>query len=176
MLIRCAQQTIQGQKIRLQHHNVPLQSISPHLPQAIITENDPQFPRHHVLDAINVHGTAETISMKTARFVFLGPSKTQISKYLDIYFTILIELIWNEQRIMEIFLNTAEMAPGIYGAEAIAQQHFGRPAIKLTRANCALIALTMKDPLNLSTKHPTRTMLKQQSDLLNKMKSARNSE
>ena len=71
---------------------------------------------------------------------------------------------------MEVYLNSIELGDGIYGAEAVAQQHFGRPAEKLTRANCALIAATLPTPLKYSSKNPSRYMLKRQTAIMRQMK------
>lgn len=71
---------------------------------------------------------------------------------------------------MEVYLNSIEMGDGIYGAEAVAQQHFGRPASNLTRANCALIAATLPNPLRYSSKDPSRYMLKRQTAIMRQMK------
>ena len=111
-----------------------------------------------------------TISQQTAKNVFLWPTSSWVRKGLEAYFTALIELCWSKQRIMEVYLNSIEMGDGIYGAEAVAQQHFGRPAEKLTRANCALIAATLPNPLKYSSKNPSRYMLKRQTAIMRQMK------
>ena len=85
-------------------------------------------------------------------------------------FTVLIELTWSKERIMEVYLNSIEMGDGIYGAEAVAQLHFGRSAADLTRANCALIAATLPNPLKFSSKDPSRYMLKRQTAIMKQMK------
>ena len=69
---------------------------------------------------------------------------------LETYFTFLIELFWSKQRIMEVYLNSIEMGDGIYGVEAVAEQHFNRSAAELTRADCALIAATLPNPRHFS--------------------------
>ena len=71
---------------------------------------------------------------------------------------------------MEVYLNSIEMGDGIYGAEAVAQQHFGRRAITLTRPNCALIAATLPNPLKFSSKEPSSYMLKRQTAIMNQMR------
>ena len=111
-----------------------------------------------------------TISQQTAKNVFLWPTSSWVRKGLEAYFTALIELCWSKQRIMEVYLNSIEMGDGIYGAEAVAQQHFGRPAEKLTRANCALIAATLPNPHKYSSKNPSRYMLKRQTAIMRQMK------
>jgi monofunctional biosynthetic peptidoglycan transglycosylase len=78
---------------------------------------------------------------------------------------VLIELIWGKERIMEVYLNSIEMGPGIYGAEAVAQAHFGKSASKLTRREAALIAATLPNPLKYSSKNPSKYMRKRQRQI-----------
>lgn len=71
---------------------------------------------------------------------------------------------------MEVYLNSIEMGDGIYGAEAVAQQHFGRSAASLTRPNCALIAATLPNPLRFNSGNPSRYMLKRQTAIMRQMR------
>lgn len=182
MVIRCAQQVGRGEKIRLKHHWVPMKEISSQLGIAVIASEDQRFLEHHGFDfkaiekAIdeNKKGKrrrgASTISQQTAKNVFLWPGSSWLRKGLEVYFTALIELCWNKERIMEVYLNSIEMGDGIYGAEAVAQQHFGRSAKKLTATNSALIAATLPNPLKFSSANPSRYMLKRQSAIMRQMK------
>jgi len=113
---------------------------------------------------------ASTISQQTAKNVFLWPGGGWFRKGLEVYFTGLIELCWSKRRIMEVYLNSIEMGDGIYGAEAVAQLHFGYPARDLTRANCALIAATLPNPLKFSSKNPSSYMLRRQTWILRQMR------
>lgn len=182
MVIRCAQQVGRGEKIRLKHHWVPMKEISSQLGIAVIASEDQRFLEHHGFDfkaiekAIdeNKKGKrrrgASTISQQTAKNVFLWPGSSWLRKGLEVYFTALIELCWSKERIMEVYLNSIEMGDGIYGAEAVAQQHFGRSAKKLTATNSALIAATLPNPLKFSSSNPSRYMLKRQSAIMRQMK------
>lgn len=182
MVIRCAQQVGRGEKIRLKHHWVPMNEISSQLGIAVIASEDQRFLEHHGFDfkaiekAIdeNKKGKrrrgASTISQQTAKNVFLWPGSSWLRKGLEVYFTALIELCWSKERIMEVYLNSIEMGDGIYGAEAVAQQHFGRSAKKLTATNSALIAATLPNPLKFSSANPSRYMLKRQSAIMRQMK------
>lgn len=182
MVIRCAQQVGRGEKIRLKHHWVPMKEISSQLGIAVIASEDQRFLEHHGFDfkaiekAIdeNKNGKrrrgASTISQQTAKNVFLWPGSSWLRKGLEVYFTALIELCWSKERIMEVYLNSIEMGDGIYGAEAVAQQHFGRSAKKLTATNSALIAATLPNPLKFSSANPSRYMLKRQSAIMRQMK------
>ena len=95
---------------------------------------------------------ASTISQQTAKNVFLWPGRSWIRKGFEVYFTTLIELMWSKQRIMEVYLNSIEMGPGIYGAQAVAEDNFGKDAVDLFRGECALIAATLPNPLKFSSK------------------------
>ena len=91
-------------------------------------------------------------------------------KGLEVYFTCLIEIFWDKHRIMEVYLNSIEMGDGIYGADAVAWQHFSRPAKDLSRANCALIAATLPNPLKMSSAAPSAYVLRRQSWIMNQMR------
>jgi len=182
MVIRCAQQVKQGEHLRLRHHWVSLDSMSKYLPVAVIASEDQRFLEHHGFDfdaigkALDERQSGKrfrggsTITQQTAKNVFLWPNSSWFRKGLEAYFTVLIELCWSKQRIMEVYLNSIEMGPGIYGAEAVAQLHFGRPASELTRANCALIAATLPNPLRFSSKNPSPYMLKRQTWIMRQMR------
>ena len=125
--------------------------ISPELAKAVIASEDNLFDSHNGFDwksinkAINDHEKrgkrlrgASTISQQTAKNVFLLPSRSYVRKGLEAYFTVLIEFMWGKERIMEVYLNVAEMGRGIYGAEAAATQLFGKRASKLSRRESCL--------------------------------------
>ena len=182
MIIRCAQQVKHGEKIRLKHHWVPLDSMSIYMPVAVMASEDQRFLTHNGFDFIEINKAMEerrsgkrfrggsTISQQTAKNVFLWPKSSWLRKGFETYFTILIEFIWGKERIMEVYLNSIEMGDGIYGAEAVAQQHFGRPAITLTRPNCALIAATLPNPLKYSSKEPSSYILRRQTAIMAQMR------
>lgn len=182
MVIRCTQQVWHGEKIRLRHHWVPMEQISPSLAVAVMASEDQLFLEHHGFD-LNAIGQAikerqsgkrkrgaSTISQQTAKNVFLWSGGGWFRKGLEVYFTALIELVWGKERIMEVYLNSIEMGDGIYGAEAVAQLHFGYEASRLTRANCALIAATLPNPLRYSSKNPSSYILRRQTWILNQMR------
>ena len=181
MIIRCAQQVHRGEPLRLRHHWVPSAEISPYLSVAVMASEDQRFMQHHGFDFKEIdnaleerrrggrHRGASTISQQTAKNVFLWPRSTWVRKGLEVYFTCLIELFWSKQRIMEVYLNSIEMGDGIYGAEAVSQLHFGCPASSLTRADCALIAATLPNPLKYDSSAPSRYVLKRQTWIMRQM-------
>ncbi len=182
MFIRCFQQVADGNSIILHHHWVSIDKISPHMPVAVIASEDARFLRHHGFDfeAIQhaarnnanggkVHG-ASTISQQTAKNVFLWPGRSWTRKGFEAYFTFLIEMLWSKQRIMEVYLNSIEMGPGIYGVDAVAEYHFGKKAKDLFRDECALIAATLPNPLRFSSLHPSPYIKKRQRQIEHNMK------
>lgn len=182
MVIRCVQQVGHGEKIRMRHHWVPLDSISKYMPVAVMASEDQLFMEHHGFDFNAIEQAMKerqagkrqrggsTISQQTAKNVFLWPRQSWLRKGLETYFTALIELCWSKQRIMEVYLNSIEMGDGIYGAEAVAQLHFRCKAADLTRANCALIAATLPNPLRYDSANPSAYMLKRQTWIMRQMK------
>ena len=113
---------------------------------------------------------ASTISQQTAKNVFLWPGRTWVRKGLEAYFTGLIEIMWSKQRIMEVYLNSIEMGDGIYGADAVAERHFGCTAKELSRSQCALIAATLPNPRRFSSASPSPYMIKRQYRIMREMK------
>jgi monofunctional biosynthetic peptidoglycan transglycosylase len=88
-----------------------------------------------------------TISQQTAKNVFLWDGRNYVRKAFEVYFTLLIEIFWSKERIMEVYLNVVEFGDGIYGAEAAAQHYFKKPASKLTREEAAILATLLPSPL-----------------------------
>lgn len=182
MLIRCGQQVTHGERIRLKHHWIPLDSMSIYMPVAVMASEDQRFLDHRGFDFHQIRNAVaerasgkrirggSTISQQTAKNVFLWPGRSWVRKGLEAYFTVLIECIWGKHRIMEVYLNSIEMGDGIYGAEAVAQQHFARSAAELTRPNCALIAATLPNPLRFSSQSPSPYMLRRQTAIMRQMR------
>jgi monofunctional glycosyltransferase len=146
-----------------------LDRISGHLVRAVMAGEDARFCRHHGFDwgAIETawdryesrHGRllgASTISMQTAKNVFLWPGRDWPRKALEAYFTVLIELAWGKRRIIEIYLNVVEWGPGIYGAEAAARHYFEKPAAALTEGEAVRLAAVLPDPLKWSPRRPSQ--------------------
>ena len=161
----------------MQHKWVPIEEISENMALAVVSSEDNLFISHSGFDFDQIQKAIEeaektgrqrgasTISQQTAKNVFLWNGRSWVRKGLEAYFTVLIELIWGKERIMEVYLNSIEMGPGIYGAEAVAQAHFGKSASKLTRREAALIAATLPNPLKYSSKNPSKYMRKRQRQI-----------
>ena len=184
MLIRCYEQVKAGEELKLSHDWEPLTNISKDLPIAVMTSEDAKFLEHHGFDYQAIEHAAKrnrqhpekrklgasTISQQTAKNVFLWPGRSWVRKGFEVYFTALIELMWPKERIMEVYLNSIEMGNGIYGAQAVAEEHFNTDAKDLTKAQCALIAATLPNPRKFSSKNPSAYMLKRQKRILREMK------
>ncbi|MBR1880039.1 MAG: monofunctional biosynthetic peptidoglycan transglycosylase [Prevotella sp.] len=183
MFIRCGQQLAAGESLTLHHHWVPLEKISPSLPVAVMASEDQRFLEHHGFDfkaieyaARRNHNHPEkrklgasTISQQTAKNVFLWPGRSWLRKGFEVYFTALIELFWSKQRIMEVYLNSIEMGDGIYGADAVAEYHFGTTATELTDRQCALIAATLPNPRRFDSSRPSPYILKRRDRIMREM-------
>ena len=184
MFIRCYEQIADGKSLKMKHHWVSLDKISPNLPKAVMASEDAKFLEHHGFDFKAIEHAAErnrkhpekrklgasTISQQTAKNVFLWPGRSWVRKGFEVYFTGLIELMWSKQRIMEVYLNSIEMGDGIYGAQAVAEEHFNTTAENLSKAQCALIAATLPNPRKFSSMNPSGYMLKRQSRIMREMK------
>jgi len=145
---------------------MPLESISPNLIRAVIASEDDKFCSHSGFDwdAIdkamdsNAGGGrlrgASTISQQTARNLFLPPVRNWIRKGAEAYLTVLMELVWPKQRIMEAYLNIAEWGPRRFGAEAAAQANFHKPAAKLTAIEAARLAAILPNPRGYRADNP----------------------
>ncbi len=182
MVIRSVQSLSRGESPAYAHEWVPLSEMSKYMPVAVQASEDQNFMYHHGFDFGAIKDAAcekmagkrsrgaSTISQQTAKNVFLWPSSTWVRKGFEAYFTVLIELLWSKERIMEVYLNSIEMGPAIYGTEAVAQKHFGCSASQLRRSDCALIAATLPAPLRFSSLHPSRYMRKRQAQIEHQMK------
>jgi monofunctional biosynthetic peptidoglycan transglycosylase len=147
---------------------VPLAAISPFLPAAVIASEDARFCQHHgvdwdalsdVIDDASDGGPARgasTITMQTAKNVFLWSSRSYVRKVLEIPLALYLDLVWGKRRVMEIYLNVAEWGEGIFGAEAAARHHFGKSARDLTRREAALLATSLPNPLVRDAAQPSR--------------------
>ena len=182
MVIRCVQQATHGEPLKLRHHWVSLGEMSPYMPVAVIASEDQKFLTHRGFDFEAIGDAARerldgrrrrggsTISQQTAKNVFLWPASSWVRKGFEAYFTVLIELFWSKQRIMEVYLNSIEMGPGIYGVDAVAEYHFDKKAKDLFRGECALIAATLPNPRKFSSLHPSAYMKKRQRQIEHQMR------
>ena len=183
MVIRSIEHISDGKSVIWHHHWIPLEEMSRHLPVAAMAGEDLKYLSHHGFNFESIKGAIKknaangkiqrggsTISQQTAKNVFLWPSRTWVRKGFEAYFTVLIELFWSKQRIMEVYLNSIEMGDGIYGVDAVAEYHFGKKAIDLTRSECALIVATLPNPRLYNSMMPSAYTRRQQRKIEREMK------
>ncbi|MCB9184651.1 MAG: monofunctional biosynthetic peptidoglycan transglycosylase [Flavobacteriales bacterium] len=178
--------------------DIALEAMARSVPLAVIASEDQRFMTHHgfsmeqikraagmkepgfswaefVRSLLNrkpskrVKG-ASTISQQTAKNVFLWPGRTFLRKGLEVWFTGLIELCWTKRRILEVYLNVAELGKGTFGAAAAAQQCFGKSASRMLPAEAALLATTLPAPRRFNCKSPSGYLRGRQQWVLRQMR------
>ena len=150
-----------------EHRWAPISRISPAMTRAVIASEDSRFCQHHGFDfnaidkALRHNETrpgrirgGSTISQQTAKNVFLWPDRSYVRKGLEAWFTVLIEALWGKQRIMEVYLNTVEMGPGLYGVEAASERYFHIEARDLSVAQASRLAAILPSPLKWKARDP----------------------
>ncbi|HYC97655.1 monofunctional biosynthetic peptidoglycan transglycosylase [Brevundimonas sp.] len=161
--------TIEGEGLSYRWRS--LDDISPRLVEAVIASEDSTFCAHRGFDikaiekALKANARAEkrggtrirggsTISQQTAKNVFLWPGRDWIRKGLEAGYTVLIETLWGKRRVMEVYLNVAEWAPGVYGAEAASRHWFGKSAADLSAREAARLAAILPSPRRYNASSP----------------------
>ncbi len=143
--------------------------VSPHARLAVMASEDQLFADHSGFDWKSIEKAmaynkrkpnrvkgASTISQQVAKNVFLWQGRSWVRKGLEVYFTFMIELIWGKKRILDMYLNVAEMGKGVFGIEAAAYKYFKKSAAKLTRREAALIAASLPNPKKYTVKPASR--------------------
>jgi monofunctional biosynthetic peptidoglycan transglycosylase len=160
---------------------VPISEMSRHAPQAVVGAEDQTFMKHYGFDFKSLKKAwegnkknkrvkgASTITQQTAKNVFLWPSRSYVRKAFEAYFTVLIEIFWSKERILEVYLNVIEMGEGIYGIEAASQTFFDKSSSKLTKGQAALIAAVLPNPRRWSPARPTSYIKNRQSWIMRQM-------
>lgn len=158
MGIRALEQKSNGQEMTCSHDWVPLEEISPNIQKAVIASEDATFLTHYGFDLNAINKAMEsnekgkklrggsTISQQTAKNIFLWQGRSYLRKGLEAYFTVLIELIWGKERIMEVYLNSIEMGSGVYGVQAASNHWYGKSAQDLSKKEAAGIAAILPNP------------------------------
>lgn len=158
---------------------IRLDEASPHIICAVISSEDQRFLRHWGFDFQEIwtviRGTggkrgASTLSQQVAKNVFLWPGRSWFRKGLEVWFTTWIELIWSKERILQVYLNVAELGPGIYGVETASNIYFKKTCIKLDRYESALLAATLPSPLKYNPTQASTVLLNRQSHILRAMR------
>lgn len=155
-----------GQESEIHYTWTPYEEISKEAALAVVASEDQKFPEHFGLDLpamwnafkYNLKGKkirgASTISQQVAKNVFLWQDRSYIRKILEFYFTILIEIFWGKERILEVYLNVAEMGKMTFGVQATAERYFGKSAAQISRNEAARIASILPSPRKYSINTP----------------------
>ena len=186
MLLRLGEQWAEGEPLTLKKDWRPLDKISPYLASAVVVSEDQRFYDHHGFDFEAIQNAlqrnerakargrtrvvgASTISQQTAKNLFLWPARSWARKGLEVYFTVLSEALWPKRRILEMYLNVAELGPGIYGAQMASIHWFGRDADRISQSQAALLASILPKPLAWSPVHPPRRVAHRQTWVLRQL-------
>jgi monofunctional biosynthetic peptidoglycan transglycosylase len=171
------------QDYRLYNSWRPLNKISPHIRKAVLAGEDQRFLSHHGFDFTEMNQAvkdmvlrkgyrgASTITMQSARTVFLWPGRTFFRKMAEAYYTVLIEIFWGKERILEIYLNTVDWGEDILGVEAAANRYFHRSASGISASQAALLVAILPNPQKWSPIHPNPVVLTRKKRILKDMKS-----
>ncbi|WPC04899.1 monofunctional biosynthetic peptidoglycan transglycosylase [Pseudomonas benzenivorans] len=166
MVERKVQSWVAGQPIDLQRSWRPWSELPDDLKVAVIAAEDQKFAEHWGFDVAAIRAAishnrqggsvrgASTLSQQVAKNLFLWSGRSWLRKGVEVWFTALIELLWPKQRILEVYLNSAEWGVGVFGAEAAARQHFGRGAPYLSRQQASLLAAVLPNPRQWSASRP----------------------
>jgi monofunctional glycosyltransferase len=166
----------------IQYRFVNLSEVSDEVPLAVMAAEDQRFLVHHGfdfgamqqafkknLDGKRIRG-GSTISQQVAKNVFLWHGRSYFRKGVEAYFTFLIELFWSKRRIMEVYLNIAEMGDQVFGIEAAARTYYRTDPINITRRQAASIAAVLPNPVKYSVTDPGPYVSKNRNRIVKSMK------
>ena len=157
------------------HQWVSWAEISPYLPIAVVAAEDQKFPRHRGFDFESIAKAtrerrrrmrgASTITQQVAKNLFLWSGRSYVRKGLEAWFTVLIETLWPKRRILEVYLNVAEFAPGVYGVGAAAPKLFHTAPSRLGLREAALMAAVLPSPRRMSAARPSAYVNRRASEI-----------
>jgi len=163
------------------HDWVAWADISPNAAVAVVASEDQKFAYHLGFDVESIDKAlrdaqrgrrlrgASTISQQVAKNLFLWPGQSWVRKGLEVWFTLLIEALWPKQRILEVYLNSAEFGRGVWGVEAASLRFFGKPARRLSRQEAALLAAVLPNPKRFRVDAPSGYVRQRQAWILGQM-------
>ena len=166
MLEREVSSWFSGEPLDIQQRWRPWDELSDNAKLAVIASEDQRFPMHHGFDFNQMQKAldawfsgdslrgASTISQQTAKNLFLWTDRSWVRKGLEAWFTVLIELLWPKERILEVYLNIVEFDRGVFGLEAASRHYFGVGADQLSAAQAARLAAVLPNPRERSASHP----------------------
>ncbi len=153
----------------------PIEEFSPHMIRSVVAAEDAMFCTHHGFDLEAIMSAfsddkrlrgGSTISQQVAKNVFLWQGRTWVRKGLEVWFTVLIELVWPKQRIVEVYLNIAEFDEGVFGAASAGKHYFGVEPSKLTALQSARLAAVLPSPKKRSASRPTAFLKKRTRQII----------
>lgn len=181
MMIRSTESLFGPKWVGIEKDWVSLDEIAPSMQKAVLKAEDYRFFDHNGFDydaiqkAMKYNQThkkkkgASTISQQTAKNVFLWPERSWLRKGFEAYFTVLIELVWPKERILEVYLNVIELGHGVYGVEAASKKFFNKSAKNLSPAQASLIAAVLPNPRKFRIDRPSTYVLTRQRKILNRV-------
>ncbi len=161
---------------------VSLEQVSGHAAIAVVASEDQLFPYHAGFDFNSIRAAvraseqgkrlrgASTISQQVAKNLFLWSGHSFVRKGLEAYFTVLIELLWPKERILEMYLNVAQFGDGIYGVQAAAERFWRKSAAQLSSGEAATLAAVLPNPLKMHADRPSRYVLMRRDQILVQMR------
>ncbi len=167
MVERKVESWFDGQPIDLQRDWQPWDKISDNLKIAVIAGEDQKFAEHWGFDVDAIQAAilhnerggsirgASTLSQQVSKNLFLWSGRSYLRKGLEAWFTMLIEVLWSKERILEVYLNSVEWDEGVFGAQAAAQHHFRVNASALTVQQASYLAAVLPNPREWSASHPS---------------------
>jgi monofunctional biosynthetic peptidoglycan transglycosylase len=182
MVTRALEQKFAEKEMTCSHTWVPLEEISTNMQKAVIASEDGTFLTHYGFDfkamqkafKNNERGRrlkgGSTISQQTAKNVFLWQGRSYIRKGLEAYFTILIEIVWGKERIMEVYLNSIEMGEGVYGVEAASEYWYQTKANNLSKMEAAGIAAILPNPRKYKASNSSAYIQKRKGKIVKTMR------
>lgn len=156
----------------LKQHWVPWQQVSLYVPLAMVAGEDQTFPYNHGFDFRSIHQAidaaddgqrlrgASTLTQQTAKNLFLWNGRSFVRKGLEAYFTVLIELTWPKRRILEVYMNIAELGNGIYGVGAASEIYFHTTPARLSQAQAARLAAVLPSPRRMHADRPSAYVMR----------------
>ena len=160
---------------------VPLERIAPDAALAVVAAEDQKFPDHWGFDLDAIRDAAErharggrlrgasTLTQQVARNLFLWQGRSYLRKGLEAWMTVLLEIAWPKRRILEVYLNIAEMGERTFGVQAASRRYFARPASAISAGQAALLAAVLPNPRRFRVDHPSDYVLERRERILQQM-------
>ncbi len=185
MILRTIEYALSGDEIRLKKNWTSYEEINRKVFKALVAAEDARFTQHKGFDWKAIEAAqrynermkgkkkrgASTITMQTAKNVFLWHGRNYLRKGLEAYFTVLIEAVWGKKRILEMYVNVIEWGYGIYGVEAAAEYYFGKSTKELSTYEIALLASVVPNPRRWDAGNPTPYIRKRANWIIGRMNS-----